>query len=137
MVMASRNAMARTWDVRRREVVLRHVLNEGAAWDIQTSNILMKLSPNKKWQVRLGSRQAKKAEQLQNPGAVLSPSEATSYRQLAARANYLALDRPDIAYATKELGRAFANATSLSVKCLKKLARYLARASVPEACSYV
>eukprot|EP00969_Alexandrium_andersonii_P096212 4248494-Alexandrium_andersonii.AAC.1 len=34
-----------------------------------------------------------------------SHKEATRYRALAARANYLAQDRPDVQYATKELRR--------------------------------
>ena len=38
--MASRNAMARTWDVHRREVVLRHVLNDGTAWELDSAATL-------------------------------------------------------------------------------------------------
>ena len=38
---------------------------------------------------------------LESPGAVLQEAEATAYKALAARANYLALDRPDVAYATQ------------------------------------
>ena len=34
---------------------------------------------------------------------LLGDSEATRYRALAARANYLAADRPDMMYATKEM----------------------------------
>jgi hypothetical protein len=44
------------------------------------------------------------AEELR--GAVeLDPSSATRYRALAAKANYLALDRADVQYATKEVSR--------------------------------
>ena len=46
-------------------------------------------------------------------------------RSLAARANYLALDRPDIAFATKELCRAFASPNQQSFLALKRLGRYL------------
>ena len=35
----------------------------------------------------------------------LGPYEATQYRAIVARANYLASDRPDIMYAVKELCR--------------------------------
>ena len=35
----------------------------------------------------------------------LGPGEATTYRSIAARANYLAQDRTDIGFATKELSR--------------------------------
>ena len=34
---------------------------------------------------------------------LLDKQEATRFRAVAARANYLALDRPDIQYATKEI----------------------------------
>ena len=35
----------------------------------------------------------------------LGPEEATRYRAMAARANYLAADRTDLLYATKEVCR--------------------------------
>ena len=41
----------------------------------------------------------------------LSPEEATRYRGIAARANYLAVDRPDIMYAVKDLCRGMAKPT--------------------------
>jgi len=43
--------------------------------------------------------------------APLSPELAREFRALAARANYLAADRPEIAFATKELCRLMANPT--------------------------
>ena len=55
----------------------------------------------------------------------LSPAQATEYRALSARANYLAMDRPDIAYATKELCRCFAHPSLAAVDALKRLVRYL------------
>ena len=48
------------------------------------------------------------------------------FRALAARANYLALDRPECAYATEELCRFFATPTKTGVEQLKRLIRYLA-----------
>ena len=55
----------------------------------------------------------------------LSPQEATRYRSIVARANYMAADRPDIQYAVKELCRDM-GAPSRSSWCkLKKLGRYL------------
>ena len=56
---------------------------------------------------------------------MLGPEEATAYRALAARANYLSLDRPDIQFATKELCRAFARPTRRDYVKLKRLGRYL------------
>ena len=44
---------------------------------------------------------------------------------LAARANYLAADRPDIQYSAKEICRWMQEPTELSVIALKRLARYL------------
>lgn len=52
-------------------------------------------------------------------------SEAREYRQLAARANYLALDRADIQFAVKEICRGMAAPTVGDKKKLKRLVRYL------------
>ena len=51
--------------------------------------------------------------------------EATDYRALAARANYLALDRPDIAFAAKECCRGMAKPTRGDMRSVRRLARYL------------
>ena len=61
-------------------------------------------------------------------GEILNAAEATTFRALAARANYLSLDRPECAYATKELCRFFATPTRTGVEQLKRLVRYLAGA---------
>ena len=56
----------------------------------------------------------------------LLPWEKIShFRGLAARANYLAADRPDIQYAAKEVCRWMQSPTELGVSSLKRLARYL------------
>ena len=55
----------------------------------------------------------------------LSPVEATRYRGIAARANYLAADRPDIMYAGKELCRGMAKPTRADWHKLNRLGRYL------------
>ena len=60
-------------------------------------------------------------------GETLIAEEATLYRALAARANYLALDRPDLAFSSKEPCRDFASPTKLSVEKLKILVRYVVR----------
>ena len=73
----------------------------------------------------MGTKAAKKAELLNTTGQVLNAEESTGFRALAARANYLALDRPDVAFATKELCREFAQPTKKSVEKLKRLVRYL------------
>ena len=58
-------------------------------------------------------------------GKPLENTLATEYRALAARANYLAADRPDIQYATKEICRGMASPTVGDRRKLKRLARYL------------
>ena len=58
------------------------------------------------------------AEDLQAP-------RDREYRALAARANYLALDRPDIQCAAKEICREMAKPTTRSLARVKRLARYL------------
>jgi hypothetical protein len=55
----------------------------------------------------------------------LSREESSMYRQLAARANYLAQDRPDLQFAVKELCREMSSPTARSWKRLKRVARYL------------
>ena len=55
----------------------------------------------------------------------LSDVEASRYRALSARVNYLAADRTDIMYAVKEICRSMANPTVGSWKKLKRLGRYL------------
>ena len=106
---------------------LRHILHEGAAWEVSTSRFINALSKKKNFRKkkRVGSRQAKEAERLQDPAELLQGEDATTFRALAARANYLALDRPDIAFTTKELCRAFASPSRASVFLLKRLVKYL------------
>ena len=51
--------------------------------------------------------------------------EHTTFRGLAARANFLAVDRPDIIYAAKEICRFIAKPSELALQALKRLGRYL------------
>ena len=55
----------------------------------------------------------------------LRGQEATRFRAVAARSNYLAADRPDIQYAVKEVCRRMAKPVSSDWKKLVRLARYL------------
>ena len=57
----------------------------------------------------------------------LSPEVSSEFRGLAARANYLSLDRVDIQYATKEICRDMAVPKESSMVKMKRLARYLLR----------
>ena len=67
----------------------------------------------------------RKIERAENGGPELSPRDATDFRALAARANYMAQDRPDCAYIAKELCREFAVPTVNSYDRLVRLCRYL------------
>jgi len=55
----------------------------------------------------------------------LNKNEASMYRGLAARANYLSQDRSDIKFAVKEISRRMSNPRVKDLQALKRLARYL------------
>ena len=55
----------------------------------------------------------------------LDAEQATRYRGLVARANYVAQDRADIQFAVKELARSASSPTAESWAALKRLGRYL------------
>ena len=74
---------------------------------------------------RQGAKAVKKMEQISD-AYLLSSEDATMFRALSARANYLAQDRPDIGYSTKELCREFARPNRNSYQRLKRVCRYLA-----------
>jgi hypothetical protein len=74
---------------------------------------------------RKGAKAVKKMERAANAEFVLSRDEATMYRALAARANFLSQDRPDINFSTKELCREFSEPNQKSYLKLKRLVRYL------------
>ena len=79
-----------------------------------------------KYQKRLGAKKPKKIELAENAEFTLSAQDAATYRALAARCNYIAQDRPDISYASKELCRELSEPNQSSVKKLTRLVRYLA-----------
>ena len=56
----------------------------------------------------------------------LQKDEEKAFRSVAARANYMALDIPNIQYPVKEVCRSMAAPTTTSYSKLKKLARYIA-----------
>ena len=74
--------------------------------------------------VKAPGKDEKNWEMSENDQAV-DPKEETHFRALAARANYLALDRMDLQYATKEVCRGMAAPTRGHVKKLTRLIRYL------------
>ena len=56
---------------------------------------------------------------------LLSPIEATAFRTIAARCNYLQPDRSDIHYAFKEVCRRMSKPTPKAWEMLKRIGRYL------------
>ena len=77
--------------------------------------------------VKAPGEDEKNWEMSENDQAV-DPEEETHFRALAARADYLALDRMDLQYATKEVCRGMAAPTRGHVKKLRRLIRYLIEA---------
>ena len=96
-----KKAIADTDTASRKRSVVRSVPINGSPWEIPNSIISAKAGYTfvKK---RLGAKAVKAAERLSDCGECLHEPESTTYRQLAARANYLAVDSPDCGYATKE-----------------------------------
>ena len=80
-----------------------------------------------KYQKRVGAKTAKNIEHAtaEKSSQKLTPEGASIYRALSARCNYLAQDRPDLAYAAKELCRDFSVPTLLSLERLKRMVRYI------------
>ena len=60
-------------------------------------------------------------------GYFLDPCEATAYRAICARLNFLAQDSPELQFPAKELSRSTARPTVGSWARLKKTARFLVR----------
>jgi hypothetical protein len=56
----------------------------------------------------------------------LQPEEDRGFRAIAARANYMAIDVPNVQFPTKEVCRDMAKPTVVAYEKVKRLARYLA-----------
>ena len=126
-VMDSRRARMPAPDRRKRESILRWVLRHGAKWEERTGDRIVRISALKAKQKkkRLGAKKVRMLERTLAPGEALTDEDATAFRALAARANYLAADRPDLMFSSKELCREFAQPTRASFTKLKRLVRYL------------
>ena len=55
----------------------------------------------------------------------MTSHDATKYRAVAARCNFLAIDRPDIMFASKECSRCMSKPLNKDWEALKRLGRYL------------
>ena len=131
-----KNEAVRSWDHERinlhRARLIEHTLTRADPWDHNDDMPSALLSAirtppsHNKWQKkRLGAKKVKQLEQLSSESHILNSADATLFRAVSARANYLAQDRPDISFACKELCRDFAVPTKESYCKLKRLGRYL------------
>lgn len=77
-------------------------------------------------QKRLGAHRVDSMKKLEPRGEIRDPQEATPYRAVAARANYLTRDRSDTAFNTNELCTDSASPARESVQRLKRRVRFLA-----------
>ena len=113
-----------------RRQILERTLRNGAAWETSSVEYLAQVSKKKKKKKfvkqRLGSKAAKHAERMETGGGDdLEGESATTYRALSARLLYLSMDRPEVAFAAKELCRHFAHPTKVGVEALKRAVRFL------------
>ena len=65
----------------------------------------------------------------------MEPSDATQYRAVVARCNFLSIDRPDIMFASKECSRCMSRPMNGDSEALKRLGRYLLSKSGSFTCS--
>jgi len=67
-------------------------------------------------------------EEVGEDSRPLQAEELTLFRSGSARANYLAMDRPDLSFATKELCRRMSAPCARDLAALRRVARYLVAA---------
>ena len=109
----------------RRRTILESTLRNGAAWEVSSIELLAKVSKKKFTKKRMGNKAAKAHERLECAGDLLDEEASTSFRAVAARFLYLSMDRPECAFASKELCRQFATPTRKGVEALKRAVRFL------------
>ena len=114
----------------REERILNRVIRVGTeGWELEADQrhadvIIDRMNLQGAKGVKTPCEEEKAWEQEENSDE-LEPRKAKTYREVAARANYLAQDRPDIQYATKEICRGMCRPTQGDLKKLRRLARYL------------
>ena len=115
-----------------RTAMINAVFSHGCAWETSTTDEPPTLigavrtpSSRPKFQKRQGARAVKKVEMAGNADDLLSGEQATTFRALSARGNYLSQDRVDTSYSTKELCREFAAPANSSFTKLKRISRFL------------
>ena len=83
-------------------------------------------NPAAKYKKRVGAKAVKAFEREVASHDLLEASDATTFRAISARSKYLAQDRPDGSYSSKELCREFAKPNGQSLVKLKRIGRYYA-----------
>ena len=82
--------------------------------------------PAAKFKKRAGAKAVKAFEREVGASDKLGSNDATTFRAISARSNYLAQNRPDDPYSGKELCREFGQPNGQSLVKLKRLGRYYA-----------
>ena len=72
-----------------------------------------------------GAADTKEEAKAYKTSPELSKSDATAFRSLAARLNFLAIDRTDLQFAAKEIAKRMAGPKEANWRRLKEVARYL------------
>ena len=106
-----------------RYLALNTTLKDGAAWNVQTPQLIHAVPKVRNKRGGVKARQA--TERLKHVHGALGPEGATLFRAVPARANDLALDRLGIAVASKELCRCFAAPAREAFDALTQLGGYL------------
>ena len=75
--------------------------------------------------VEFNSAEDPSSQPLSWEETVLGPREEREYRAASARLNYLALDRPDMLFASKECSRRMSSPRNGDWVALKRVVRYL------------
>ena len=72
-----------------------------------------------------GTAETEVDEASREESPLLTGGDASAYRALAARLNYLALDRPDVQYAAKEVSKYMSKPRDIDWMKLRRVAKYL------------
>ena len=116
-------------EVQEAKVLNRIVRVTGEGWEYEPDQrhadlIVKDLSLEHARSVKTPCEEEKAADEVEYKKELIG-SEATAFRGLAARVNYLALDRADLQYAAKEVCRGMAKPTLGHWKKMKRIGRYL------------
>ena len=93
--------------------------------DIRTPDRLLRRSLRRPRHLKVEVELANKESEVSWEEAEMSPRDATQYRAVAARLNFLSCDRPDVQYACKEATRRMATPVNGDWSLLKRVGRYL------------